>query len=352
MPATRLRSLGSLVIGLFIVAAFMLPSDALAKKKKKRKGRKAKTAQVETQEPESPEQIEAREHYTKGKALYDEKKFAEALTEFQAAYEAKSHPTVLKSIAECEVALGTISAAIATLDKYLADPEAPDKASVEARVGELKNMPVKVAITSQPEGAKISVAGTEIAEVTPANIELAAGEYIVTLSSEGFDPVSRSIAVSLEGKNELAIDFVAEAEAAKPDEEPLPDPFAAGAEEEPETAPVALEEEDETDLPNAFWAFAAITGVGLVSGTVFGTMALGDEDDYQENPTKATKEAGERNALIADVSFGVAGAAAIVGTVILVTNRKKNKEKAESARIRVLPTTGKHQFGLSAAVSF
>jgi hypothetical protein len=355
MPTTRIRTLGSLLLTLLVAAAFMAPDDAFAKKKRKKKrGKKDKAAQVDSEpkEPETPEQAAARERYTKGKAFYDEKKFDEALAEFQAAYEAKSHPTVLKSIAECQVQLGDITAAIETLQKYVDDPEATEKETVEARIRELKNMPIKVSVKSNPEGAKIAVAGTQIDEVTPAEIELASGEYIITLSAEGFAPVSRSLAVKLEGQNELSIDFAAEAAAAKqPEADALADPFAS-EEEIPAEEGEEVEEDDDDGLPNAFWACAAIAGVGLVSGTVFGTMALGDEDDYEHDPKPETKEAGERDAIIADVSFGVAGAAAIVGIIVLVTSRKKNKEKSESASLRVLPVAGEDQLGVNAAITF
>lgn len=358
MSATRIRMFGSLLISLVIMAAFLMPDDALAKKKKRKKkrGKKANAALVEPAEQETPEQLEAREHYSNGKALYDEQKFEEALQEFEAAYAIKSHPTVLKSIAECQVQLGDLKAGIDTLKKYVDSPEAADKESVEARIAEIENMPLKVSITSQPEGAAISVAGTEISQVTPATIELAQGEYIVTLSAEGYSPVSRSIAVKIDGTNALSIDFAAEAAAAEPAaDDAIVDPFANDPTVDDYQDPAATQEaeaEDDGGLPNAFWATVAVAGVGLVSGTVFGTMALGDEKDYEENPSQAKKDAGERDAIISDVSFGVAGAAAIVGTVILVTSLKKNKEKSNAATFRVLPTVGREQLGMSAGVSF
>ena len=63
----------------------------------------------------------AREHYKQGKALYDAGKFAEAEKEFQSAYDAQPHPVVLKSIAECRAALGNITGAVETLEKFLAN---------------------------------------------------------------------------------------------------------------------------------------------------------------------------------------------------------------------------------------
>ena len=52
------------------------------------------------------------------------------------------------------------------------------------------------------------------------------------------------------------------------------------------------------------------------------------------------------------VSFGFAGAAAIMSTVIWLTNRKKGEKENATSNVRVLPTTGRHEAGVSAAFSF
>ena len=61
----------------------------------------------------------ARERYQNGKTYYEQERYAEALVEFQAAYDAKPHPVVLKSIAECQALTDDIVGAIATLEKFL-----------------------------------------------------------------------------------------------------------------------------------------------------------------------------------------------------------------------------------------
>ena len=330
MAVNQIRTLGSFLVGVLVIAAMLVPNDAFAKKK--RKGKKGEKAKLEAPAELIPQE-KARQHYTKGKDLYDGGKFEEALVEFNTAYETKPHPTVLKSIAECQVATGDPKGALETFDKYLADPEAGDKASVAARVEQIKNQPVGVSITSVPEGAAIAVAGSTLDKVTPAAIELTPGEYMVTLSVEGYEPVSKSISVVLGEKAEVLVDFAKDAPPPEPKEDAIVDPFAEETMPEASTAPEV--EEEKSGPPTAFWVAAAITGVGLVTGTVFGTMALGDEEDYKEDPTPAKKEAGERDAIIADVSFGVAGAAAIAGIVILVTNARKQKRKsaADSAKV-------------------
>jgi hypothetical protein len=76
-----------------------------------------------------------------------------------------------------------------------------------------------------------------------------------------------------------------------------------------------------------------LVGVGLVSGTVFGTLALNDEEAYKKTPTTEKRDAGRRDATIADVSFGVAVAAAVVGAVILFTSDGEAEVTSSASRI-------------------
>jgi hypothetical protein len=337
-------------MGGLVLAAMLVSNDALAQKK--RKGKKAAEDKKEAAEASTPQEA-AHKHYQAGKEMYDLGKYDEALVEFNNAYVTKPHPIVLKSIAECQVALGDKKGAIETFEKFLADPDATDKAAVEARIQEIANEPVAVTFTSIPEGATISIADVVQEQVTPATIALEPGEFAVTLSIDGYESVSKSVTVALGAENAVSVDFPKEAPPPPPADGAAADPFAGA--EMPETPKDASVDEERSGPPTAFWVAAAITGVGLVTGTVFGTMALGDEDDYKDDPTQAKKDAGERDAIIADVSFGVAGAAAIAGIVILVTDARKKKRmrrQTGSTKVRVTPTAGRGALGLKTSVRF
>lgn len=345
MAMTKIRTVGSLLLSVLVIAALLVPEDAIAKKKGKGKGKGKKVGLV-VEEPSPQEQ--AREHYSKGKASYEAGDFEAALAEFTTAYEIKAHPTVLKSIAECQVQLGDLATAVETYEKYLADPESDDKESIQARLDEVKRTPSDVDIKSAPVGAAISIAGIDVAGVTPITVQLPPGDHVVTFSLEGYEPLEKSVTVALGEKGELLADFLTDGQpvAAKG---ALVDPFA----EEEASPKEEVAAEERSGPPVAFWACAAVTGVGLVMGTVFGTMALDDEKKYQDDPTDETREAGTRNAIIADVSFGVAGAAAIAGIIVFVVDRKKQKRGAqEKAGLRFTPVADQHQFGLNAQVSF
>ncbi len=346
MTVFRRRTFDIVVLSAAFALATSVSLDARAAKKKKGgKGKGAEATQVEPKEP-TP-QAAAREHYNKGKELYDQGKFAESLAEFQAAYDAKPHPTVLKSIAECLVQMGDVPEAVATLEKYLADETSTDRAAVEKRLAELKATPVKLSISSSLEGTKFTISGVDGEFTAPYDVELTQDMYEVTFTAEGYEPLVKSVTLELGHPVQLAADFATEG-VPKAAPEPLP-VEATPVEEEP--APPAPEVKEDNGPPVAFWAMAAVAGVGLISGTVFGTMALSMEDDYKADPTPAKKESGQRDALIADVSFGVAAAAAIAGTVVFVVNKKKSKH-AESARVTVLPVASPNEVGVGASIRF
>ena len=78
----------------------------------------------------------AREHFTRGVALAKSRAFAEALGEFQQAYQAAPHFAVLYNIGQAQLALGESANGVATLQRYLAGGgasiEAQRRAEVEA----------------------------------------------------------------------------------------------------------------------------------------------------------------------------------------------------------------------------
>lgn len=344
---TQQRAFGALFLSAILAGAISIPINADAAEKEKKAKEESSTEKASA---DTAQQI-AREHYAEGKKLYDEGKFKEALVEFTAAYEAKSHPTVLKSIAECQVQIGDIAGAVQTLEKFLKAPEASDKKSAENRLKELRMMPVAVILVSVPDGAKVAVDGEKIREVTPTKTTLSPGEHSVTFTADGYEPLSKTFTVSLDDSNALSVDFATEGTplAAAP-EAPAAEPAAMPE----ESIPAMPETTAQNGLPKAFWAMAAVTGAGLISGTVFGTMALSMEDDYKDNPTQSKKDAGQRDALIADVSFGLAAAAAIAGTVLITVHKRKSKpsEYSDSAKFTVLPSATPESLGLGAVIEF
>jgi hypothetical protein len=370
MGRSKIRFLKGLLVVALATALTVFPDTGWAQKGKgkgKGKAKKAEAAETTTAEqpaapPAEDVQAKAREHYSNGKALYEKGSFADAMAEFQIAYDLKPHPSVLKSIAECKVQMGDIPGAIAMFEKFLADPISTKKEDVQAKVAELKAMMARVDVTSAPNGASVMIDGAATDKVTPATIELAPGEHHIVLNVDGYQPLEKGLTLAKGERGKIDVDFAKDGTSTAPKTDTaLVDPFATDS----SAPPKGKIESESAGPPAGFWIAAAVAGVGLVSGTVFGTLALGDEKDFQDKKDatpvdrgdlKDIKDSGERNGIIADVSFGVAAAAAVVGVIVLLTH-KKGEEKADAgasagARVNVVPVATGDAVGMTTAVSF
>jgi hypothetical protein len=74
---------------------------------------------------------------------------------------------------------------------------------------------------------------------------------------------------------------------------------------------------------------AGVAGAGLVSATVFGLLALSKQSSFDDSgqTDKDVADQGKAFAVVCDVSWAVAAAAAITGTVLYLVGSKKSKEK-------------------------
>ena len=114
----------------------------------------------------------------------------------------------------------------------------------------------------------------------------------------------------------------------------------------------------------AFWTAIAITGAGLVTGAVLGGLALQKEDQFDDNPTNAIADQGERFALFADVGFGIAAAGGVTALILYLTSGRKGgaatdeqpageQPAADQPQVwSVTPTLTKHNLGLAGQLRF
>lgn len=313
---------------------------------------------------EAPAQDEAttraREAYERGRAAFTAGNFSEALTAFQQAYEAKPHPTVLVSIAECQERLEQWAATVETLERYLRDsPQARDREAMEQKIAAIRARPAVLNVTSEPPGAKIFLDGTDTGKVTPAELEVAPGDHTVKLTLEGHTDAEEQTTVTFGERRDMPLTL------------DTPEPEGNGEEPVPE-------EHASEGTPAALYVGAGLTGVGLVAGTIFGFMALSEKSDFDDAPSNEAADRGERFALIADISFGVAVAAGIA-TAVMYFTRSGSSESADDSdegegdgegdgegeepeedptqdenyvRVRVLPLATRGGGGLSAQVEF
>lgn len=293
--------------------------------------------------PTDAQRQRARELYGQGQSHFDAGRFAEAETAFEGAYREVPNPVVLLGVASAQERLGNNLDAARTLRRYLRErPDAPDRATIEQRIAQLdpegataqEAAPAAqgtIRIACTPEGAAIAIDGEDTGRTAPAEIEVPAGEHTVTLTLEGYQPISETVTVAAGGANELALTLV-QAEAGEGEGlQGEGDVFGEGGAEE---TPAEGEGEGTTEAPPpadagpsaGVWVTTAIAAVGLVSGTVFGFLALSAQSDFDAMPTADAADRGETFALIADLSFGVAIAAGVTAIVLYALDRSQPTE--------------------------
>jgi hypothetical protein len=346
-------------------------------------------------------QLDARASYALGQQAYKQKEYAEAERYFKRAHRLKPHPATLKMIAECRLGQGDILSAVAMMAELLKDESYPDQKRLNKRYRRLKaklshsqleRLPsLVVSDLLAPEAEMEKNRDAVPSKVKYDSDEEAPAEMPVLPAVPAVDDAAADHAEPVNGAEDgESSDAGGQTEPGEADAGPVDvagghvdgqdagkNAVASGVPEEPvsgprlppmidekpeqETAaaasikPSALGEKSE-ELPRAFWAFSAVAGIGLVSGTVFGTMALRDEKDYRDAPNSSTRDSGRRAAIVADVSFGMAFASAVASVLVLISDRKKKKKKGvaieSGSRVTVQPSVNFRGAGVAAGISF
>jgi hypothetical protein len=82
-------------------------------------------------------------------------------------------------------------------------------------------------------------------------------------------------------------------------------------------------------------------------------MALGAKKDFKDDPTTENADTAERNALIADMSFGIALTLGITGIVLLTADdAEEAAEAAKKRKVHVAPYAGKKGGGIAGLFRF
>lgn len=271
----------------------------------------------------------ARQLYAEAQALFDSGQYAAAESSFRAAYAEVPNPVVLKAVASAQERQGNVSGALETLRQYLeeAPADAPDRAEVEARVQELSSQPATAVISSTPPGAAIHVDGTDTGQTTPADVPLAAGEHTVELQMEGYEPATQTFEAQAATRVRLEMNLTQSAGGEGEDV------FGeAGGDGQGATAGGAEVDGGGSGDPSVgVWVTAGLGAAGLISGTVFGFMALSEQSNFDETPSNETADRGETFALVADISFGFAAAMAITSIVLYIVESSSGSADQEAA---------------------
>jgi len=209
-------------------------SERQAKKKKKKKKRRAKKpdrAPAAVPARRTKADREADRHFKTGVELFDERKYAEALAEFEQAYALKPHPLVLNNLAATHRALSQYDQAVDFYNRFLNEGEGQlSEAALyrgRAELEDLLRLVARVEVITAPEGAHVQVDGRSIGD-TPLDepLVLGPGDHTVVATLADHRPAERKIRVSagdtLRVEFSLETDEVKVAEVTPPPQEPEP----------------------------------------------------------------------------------------------------------------------------------
>ena len=101
-----------------------------------------------------------------------------------------------------------------------------------------------------------------------------------------------------------------------------------------------------------------IAGGAAIVGTIFGVQALGSKSDYDKAPSTELADDTERSALIADMAFGVAITLGVTGIVLLTSDDEPPPAASGSTkptakpRFAFTPYAGPKSAGARARLAF
>jgi hypothetical protein len=131
---------------------------------------------------------EAIAHFERGSRHYQEGRYDEAIAEYEAAYRAQPHPSVLYNIAQAHERLLVYPKAVEYFQRYLAEagPNARHAVIVQNRLRALTQLPARLTISSEPSGATVLVRGQAIGKTPLVNANVTAGPATIEVKLPGY----------------------------------------------------------------------------------------------------------------------------------------------------------------------
>jgi len=249
--------------------------------------------------------------------------------------------------------LGDVAGAFAALGVVLTDPQkdelgAEKLESAAARQRELAAVPAELLVTTTPAGAHVQVSGVDVPTPTPLSLRLAPGRHELVISLPGYESQRVQITATPGAKLSPNLTLLPQAGAAVA--------LAPGLTAPPTDVGLgALETGSAERSPVPGYVTLGIAGASAIVGTIFGIKALNDKKDYDAAPSTKGADDVERNALIADMAFGVTLTLGITGIVLLVADDSPPQalsRPSNTAGLHVLPYVSPRGAGAAAALSF
>ena len=244
---------------------------------------------------------------------------------------------------------GKATEAVDAFETLFADPRHTDLPAeqlepAKQRFEVLQQIPATVVIHVSPPNPQLQLNGEVQEGSSPFSLEVPAGTHKLQVSTEGFETVETELTVKPAQTIEQALELKEQPEQ------------APATQAEPAAAPPPAE--PPSKLPA--YVTLGVAGAGAVVGTIFGIQALSAKSDFDKEKTVDAADDVERNALIADMAFGLAITLGITGVVLLTSDEAPDGEAASArpvkpsrkARLEVAPYVSPYGGGAAARGTF
>ncbi|MGC4089490.1 MAG: serine/threonine-protein kinase [Polyangiaceae bacterium] len=277
----------------------------------------------------------ARAHFERGATLYKENSFDAALAEFSRAYELVPNYRVLYNIGQVQIERHDYVAALKAFEDYLrqgaADVASDRRDQVEREISNLKGRVSEVSVSSNVEGAELSLDGIPVGTLPlKAPLLVSAGVRRLSLNKRGYTSAERTISVAGGDKPEVA--FVLEALA----------PLASETPDVAKHAPAT----GSNSLGTATWVSIAATGAFAGGAVLFGLVAQSKNDDldgelarYPANRARVD-DARSSVKLYAGLSDGFSAAAVVsagIAVYCLLSGSSRSEQAAAPRQAQLVP---------------
>lgn len=272
-------------------------------------------ASPETQTLDAKTLDEARVHYQRGVALYNEGDFKLAVIEFQRSYELTHTNRLLYNIAQVHFQLSNYAAAMRAYEKYLAgggsDITPERRAEVEKSISDLRVRTALVTITTNTEDAEIFVDNVSLGKSPLAPWQLVdAGSHRFSASKPGWSTASKTVVLVGSDRATLSLELQEERKA-----------------EQVATA---------GPPPNYVWVGWVATGAlaaGAITTGVLSLSASSAYDDALNDPSQADSVDSKRTKLktLSAVTDVLIASTIVVGGVTLYFTLKKKPDAKKTA---------------------